>query len=117
VLLVEDDAALLALGRRMLERLGYTVLAAGGPIQAIELIKAFPGEIHLLMTDVVMPEMNGRELQRVLAALRPGLKCLFTSGYTSDVITDRGVLAEGIRFLQKPFSQVTLAEKVREAIG
>jgi PAS domain S-box-containing protein len=117
VLLVEDDAALLALGRRMLERLGYTVLAAGGPIQAIELIKAFPGEIHLLMTDVVMPEMNGRELQRVLAALRPGLKCLFTSGYTSDVIADHGVLDEGIHFLQKPFSRKTLAEKVRDAIG
>lgn len=117
VLLVEDDVALLALSRRMLERQGYTVLAASDPIEAIELLKAFPGEIHLLMTDVVMPKMNGRELQGALTALRPGLKCLFTSGYTSDVIADRGVLDEDIQFLQKPFSQMTLAAKVREAMG
>jgi PAS domain S-box-containing protein len=117
VLLVEDDVALLALSRRMLEGLGYTVLAAGDPIEAIELLKAFTGEIHLLMTDVVMPKMNGRQLQGALTALRPGLKCLFTSGYTSDIIADRGVLDEGIQFLQKPFSQMTLAEKVREAMG
>ena len=101
---------------RVLERLGYTVLAASTPGEAIRLAEAHAGEIHLLMTDVVMPEMNGRDLARRLLSLRPRLKCLFMSGYTADVIAHHGVLDEGVHFIQKPFSVEDLAAKVRDAL-
>ena len=117
VLLVEDEAALLELSKRTLEQLGYTVLATTSPTRAIELFKNYPGEIHLLLTDVVMPEMNGRVLQQRLDELRPGLKCLFTSAYTADVIAERGVLNDGVNFLQKPYTRRALAERVREVLG
>jgi FixJ family two-component response regulator len=74
------------------------------------------GEIHILITDVVMPEMNGRELAHRLTAVYPDLRCLFMSGYTADVIGHQGVLEEGVRFIQKPFSQRGIGEKVREAL-
>jgi DNA-binding response OmpR family regulator len=108
---------LLALCKRTLEHLGYTVLATASPLHAIDLFKNYPGEVHLLLTDVVMPEMNGRDLQCRLEALRPGLKCLFTSAYTADVIAHRGVLDGEVNFLQKPYSWQTLAAKVREVLG
>jgi CheY-like chemotaxis protein len=117
VLLVEDEDALLKLNGRMLEQLGYTVLAAGNPTRALELAGGFAGEIHLLLTDVVLPGMSGRDLQQRLIGARPGLKCLFVSGYPSDVIAPRGVLDEGVRFLQKPFSRDALAKALREAIA
>lgn len=116
VLLVEDEEALLKIGKLLLERLGYTVLAAGNPHQALELAGTYPGDIHLLLTDVIMPEMSGRELWHQLSALRPRLKCLFMSGYTADVIAHHGVLDEGVHFLQKPFSREALATKLREAL-
>lgn len=116
VLLVEDEAALLKLGTRMLERLGYTTLAADSPNQALQLAESHEGAIHLLLTDVIMPEMSGRDLWRRLSALRPDLKCLFMSGYTANVIAHHGVLDEGVHFLQKPFSKDELATKLREAI-
>ncbi|MFO1372450.1 MAG: GAF domain-containing protein [Candidatus Competibacteraceae bacterium] len=116
VLLVEDEEALLKLSTRLLERLGYTVLAAGGPNQALQLAEAHPGVIHLLMTDVIMPDMSGRDLWQRLSALRPGLKCLFMSGYTANVIAHHGVLDDGVHFLQKPFSREALATKLREAL-
>ena len=100
----------------MLERLGYTVLAASGPHQALQLAEAHPGVIHLLLTDVIMPDMSGRDLRQRLGALRPDLKCLFMSGYTANVIAHHGVLDEGVHFLQKPFSREALAAKVREAL-
>ena len=75
-----------------------------------------PGGLHLLATDVVLPGMNGRELFERLQALHPGLKCLYLSGYTADAITQRGVLPEGVNFLQKPFALKTLAEKVRAVL-
>ena len=100
----------------MLERQGYTVLAAGTPGEAIRLAQEHAGEIHLLMTDVVMPEMNGRDLAKNLLALTPHLKCLFMSGYTADVIAHHGVLDEGVQFIQKPFSTEDLAAKVRDAL-
>jgi FixJ family two-component response regulator len=75
-----------------------------------------PGAIHLLMTDVIMPEMNGRELAGRLLSLYPGLKRLFMSGYTADVIAHHGVLDEGVRFIQKPFTRKELGDKVREAL-
>ena len=116
ILLVEDEPAVLLLGRRALESLGYTVLVASTPGEAIGLAELHAGEIHLLMTDVVMPEMNGRDLATRLLSLYPNLKRLFMSGYTAEVIAHHGVLDEGVHFLQKPFTVLILAEKVREAL-
>jgi PAS domain S-box-containing protein len=116
VLLVEDDAAILNLGRTILRRLGYTVLAANTPMMAIQLVQEHPGEIQLLITDVVMPEMNGRELVQRLSSLRPTMQCLYMSGYTADVIAHHGVLDPGIHFLQKPFSISDLALAIRKTL-
>jgi two-component system, cell cycle sensor histidine kinase and response regulator CckA len=116
VLLVDDEEALLGLGKMLLEDRGYTALAAGSPIQAIQLAEQYSGVIHLLLTDVVMPIMSGRELLQRLSIQRPGLKCLFMSGYTADAISHRGILEEGIHFLQKPFSGEQLGAKLREAL-
>lgn len=116
VLMVEDEPAILNLGKQLLEMLGYRVLAAGTPGEAIRLAEEHSGEIHLLLTDVIMPELNGRELAKKLLSLYPGLKRLFMSGYTADVIAHHGVLDEGVHFIQKPFSLDALAAKVREAL-
>ena len=116
ILLVEDEEALLKLAELLLKKLGYTVLAAATPEQAIRLVQEYAGSIHLLMTDVVMPEMSGRDLWQRLSALRPDLKCLFMSGYTADIITHHGVLEAGVHFLQKPFQVQVLAAKLREAL-
>jgi PAS domain S-box-containing protein len=115
VLLVEDDAATLKVGRAMLEGLGYTVLTAGMPGEALRQAEAHAAEIRLLITDVIMPEMNGRALAKLIGDIKPGLKCLFISGYTSDIVARHGVLDEGVCFLQKPFSLRELASKVRQA--
>ncbi len=117
VLLVEDERMLLELGRRMLEGLGYTVLAAASPGEALRRAGSFAGEIHLLLTDVVMPQMNGRELARALCARRPGMKCLFVSGYAQNGVVRQGEVEEGLHFLQKPYSLGELAAKVRQALG
>jgi two-component system cell cycle sensor histidine kinase/response regulator CckA len=116
VLVVEDEPAILGLTRLMLEKQGYCVLTAGTPSEAIRLAEIHAGEIHLLMTDVVMPEMDGRALAEKLLGLCPHLKCLFTSGYTADVIAHHGVLDDGVTFIQKPFSRYDLATKVRAAL-
>ncbi len=116
ILLVEDEPAILKMGKMMLERLGYRVLAAVTPGAALELAEKHAGEIHLLMTDVVMPEMNGRDLAKKLLSLYPDLKRLFMSGYTADVIAHQGVLDEGIHFIRKPFSKNELAVKIREVL-
>lgn len=116
VLMVEDEPAILDLGKQILEMLGYRVLTAGTPGEAIRIAISQVGEIHLLLTDVIMPEMNGRDLAKKLLSLYPGLKRLFMSGYTADVIAHHGVLEEGVQFIQKPFSIDTLAAKVREAL-
>ncbi|MDD5167622.1 MAG: PAS domain S-box protein [Syntrophales bacterium] len=117
VLVVEDEPAILDLSRLMLEKQGYRVLTAGAPGEAIRLAGEHAGEIHLLMTDVVMPEMNGRDLAKKLLSLYPNLKRLFMSGYTANVIAHHGVLDEGVYFIQKPFSVKDLAAKVRDALG
>lgn len=117
VLFVEDEPLLLEMGERMLKRLGYRVLAAHGPSEALEAAQDFEGPIALLITDVVMPEMNGLELSKKIAAIRPAIKCLFTSGYTVNAITRHGVLKEGLLFIQKPFTLQALAAKIREALG
>jgi CheY-like chemotaxis protein len=116
ILLVEDDPAILKLGQRTLEQLGYTVLAAQRPRDALKMIDGTDGDIDLLVTDVVMPEMNGKDLLACLSENRPGLRALFMSGYTANVIAHRGVLDEGIEFLQKPFRAVDLAARVRQVL-
>jgi two-component system cell cycle sensor histidine kinase/response regulator CckA len=116
ILLVEDEPDILNLTTMLLERQGYTVLAANTPRKAISLAGEHVGEIHLLMTDVVMPEMNGRDLAKKMLDLYPHLKRLFTSGYTADVIAHHGVLDEGVHFIQKPFSIKALAAQVREVL-
>jgi CheY-like chemotaxis protein len=116
ILLVEDEPAILNLTTRMLKRQGYTVLAASTAGDAIRLAMSHSGRIHLLMTDVIMPDMNGRDLARHLLTLYPHLQRLFMSGYTADVIADRGVVDGHVSFIQKPFSTKDLAAKVREAL-
>jgi nitrogen-specific signal transduction histidine kinase/CheY-like chemotaxis protein len=116
VLFVEDEEQILNLGKRILQRQGYTVLAAPAPEQALALAAQHAGPIHLLVTDVVMPGMNGKELVERVRISRPDLKCLFMSGYTADIIAHHGVLEAGVAFLQKPFTIHTLAEKVREVL-
>ncbi|MDX9752979.1 MAG: PAS domain S-box protein [bacterium] len=116
ILLVEDEPAILALGETMLKRLGYRVLAAATPGEAMRLAEEYAGEIHLLITDVVMPEKNGRDLARAILDLYPQMKCLFMSGYTANVIAHHGVLDAGVQFIQKPFSMQALGKKVRETI-
>jgi two-component system cell cycle sensor histidine kinase/response regulator CckA len=116
ILLVEDEPAILRLAARMLESHGYTVVAASGPGEAIRLAREHRGELHLLITDVVMPEMNGRDLAKNLLSLYPRIRRLFMSGYTSDVIAHQGVLEEGVHFIQKPFITQELAAEVRRAL-
>ena len=103
--------------RIMLEKLGYRLLAAGTPGEALQMAETHTGVIHLLLTDVVMPEMNGRDLAESISAIKPGIKCLFTSGYTANAIAHRGMLDQNVHFLQKPFSMNDLAAKVRLALG
>jgi PAS domain S-box-containing protein len=116
ILLVEDEPAILRMTRMMLERKGYTVLSAATPAEAGEIAKNNPGPIDLLMTDVVMPGMNGWDLAEKITAFYPGIKLLFMSGYTADVIAHQGVLDEGVAFIQKPFSIVDLAVKLRDVL-
>jgi len=116
ILLVEDEPEFLHLGQRMLLSLGYEVLAASTPGEAIRLAELHAGEIHLLITDVIMPEMNGRDLAKRVLSLYPGIKRLFMSGYTANVIAHHGVLDEGVHFIQKPFAMKELADKVRKVL-
>lgn len=116
ILLAEDEPAMLKLITMLLTMQGYTVLAASTPGEAIRLATEHAEEIHLLITDVVMPEMNGRDLAKNLLSLYPNLKRLFMSGYTANVIAHHGVLDEGVYFIQKPFSRKDLATKVREVL-
>ena len=116
ILLVEDEEQILSLAARILEKQGYRVLPAGTPEIACHLAERHDGEIHLLLTDVVMPGMNGRDLQRRILESRPGIRTLFMSGYTEDVIAHRGILDKGVSFLPKPFTVRSLAEKVRSVL-
>jgi CheY-like chemotaxis protein len=116
VLLVEDEEPMLALGKTILLRHGYQVLAARSPNEALGIVQSYPGPIHLLITDVVMPEMNGKDLRDRLTEVNPCLKSIFMSGYTANVIAHHGILDKNIDFLQKPFSVQTLLEKVRDVL-
>ena len=115
ILLVEDEPAILSMTTMMLKRLGYTVLTASTPGEAIRLARENAEQINLLMTDVVMPEMNGRDLAKKLLSLYPNLRCLFMSGYTANVIAHHGVLDKGINFIQKPFSKLSLAKVLKKS--
>jgi two-component system sensor histidine kinase EvgS len=117
VLLVEDEPAVMKMSKKMLRRLGYQVLAASTPREALRLATEYSGGIHLVITDVVLPEMNGRDLSDQLCSLYPGIKTLFMSGYTANVIAHQGVLDDGVNFLQKPFSMKDLGVKVRGILG
>ena len=117
ILLVEDDLTILDMEKNMLEGLGYRVLAAGRPREALRLAKRHAGEIDLLITDVIMPELNGWELAERMAVLYPGIRQLFMSGYTADVIARHGELDEGLHFIQKPFTARDLAYRIRQVLG
>jgi CheY-like chemotaxis protein len=116
ILLVEDAQRVRAVVKEILEMSGYVVLEARHGADALEVSGRHGGTIHLLVTDVVMPQMSGRELAQRLATLRPQLKVLYMSGYTDDAIVRHGVLASGIAFLSKPFTPDALALKVREVL-
>ncbi len=116
VMIVEDEEAILDLGKAILEKLGYHVLAARSPEEAMDTAESYASRIDLLITDVVMPVMNGRELMEKLGILKPGLKGLYMSGYTADVIAHHAVLEEGVHFMPKPFAVQDLAAKVHEVL-
>ena len=117
VLLVEDEEAVRDLVRTILTGQGYEVLVALDPQQAEVIASKFPGEIHLLLTDVVMPGVGGRELAALITVMRPGIRVLYMSGYTENVITTGGLLEQGLAFLQKPFSPAALVQKIREVLS
>jgi len=116
ILLVEDDSAILKMATSTLTKQGFNVLQANSPMDAIRLVKEYDGVINLLITDVIMPVMNGKDLANKLLSLNPQLMCLYMSGYTADAISQHGVLDEGVYFIQKPFSLPDLANKVRQVL-
>ncbi len=116
ILMVEDEQAILDMSSLILKKLGYNVLVANCPSEALRLSKEHPGTINLILSDVIMPEMNGRDLVDNLHIFCPNLKSIFMSGYTSDVISNHGILEEGVNFIQKPYSFTDLAAKVREVL-
>ena len=116
VLVVEDEESILDVAEAGLRQLGYRVLAAGSPAEALRAASAHDGSIDLLVTDVVMPGMNGKQLAEELRRTRPGLACLYISGYTANVISERGILEEGVDLLPKPFPLGALAAKIREIL-
>jgi PAS domain S-box-containing protein len=116
ILLVEDATPVREVARAVLSRCGYAVVVAGDGRAALEAAARHSGPIHLLVTDVIMPEIGGRQLADRLLELHPGLRVLFVSGYTDDAIIRHGILEPGIAFLQKPFTPESLAAKVREVL-
>jgi two-component system cell cycle sensor histidine kinase/response regulator CckA len=116
VLVCEDDPTVRELASRILQHAGYTVLSADHGAAAQDLARQHAGPLHLLLTDVIMPAMNGRQLAETLSEQRPEMRTLYISGYTSDVIANHGVLDEGIDFLEKPFNRKTLLERVRDVL-
>ena len=117
ILLAEDSVSLREMAREYLASLGYVVLEAASGREALQKAKEFDGPIHLLLTDVVMPEMSGPELARHVMALRPEIKVIFTSGYTNDAIARQGVLDPAVAFIQKPYRPKALALKIQEVLA
>lgn len=116
ILLVEDEDSVRALSRHILESCGYIVLEASDGMEAVKVAEVHHETIHLVVTDVVMPLLGGRQLAERLETMRPGLKVLFLSGYTDDAVVRHGILQADVAFLQKPFSPTALAQKVREVL-
>lgn len=116
ILVMEDDAMVEDIAIRILKRLGYNVLHSNRVVEAIQLAKNHEGPIHLLMTDIIMPEMNGQEVAKSIKQDRPEMKVLYTSGYPEDVISQQGILEEHVAFIDKPYAPQTLALKVRQVL-
>jgi two-component system cell cycle sensor histidine kinase/response regulator CckA len=117
ILLVEDNDGLRKLAKRVLESAGYTVVAAGDAAEALSLMASEQSLVHLLLTDVIMPGMNGWSLAQRLGQIRPGIKVLYTSGYTDDALAQHGILNKGTVIVHKPFTATQLLQKVREVLG
>jgi len=116
ILLVEDDEVVRKLVSEVLDNEGYRLLEAANGVAALSICAQYEERIHLLLTDVIMPEMSGRALADRLVPQHPEMKVLFMSGYTDDVIADHGVLDTGTAFIQKPFAPDVLAKKVRDVL-
>lgn len=117
ILVVEDEPMNLDICKTMLESLGYQVIASANPEDALAIAGRHDGEIHLLITDVVMPGINGRDLSERIHSFYPGIRCIFMSGHTADMISQKGVLNETVNFIQKPFTISELAAKVQTVLG
>jgi len=116
ILLVEDEVSILKMIKRMLEILGYTVLEASDPFEALEIAKNYIGTIHLLITDVIMPKMNGVDLSKLVSAIHPQIKTIYTSGYSADVLLKNAINTSDVNYLKKPVSFATLASTVRTVL-
>jgi PAS domain S-box-containing protein len=116
ILLVEDETAILNMMKRMLQRMGYSTISTSSPSEAIKLAKESTEKIDLLISDIIMPEMNGKDLAERIKRIYPEMRVLFMSGYTADVIAHHGILDEGVCFMQKPFTRDQLAEKLKVAL-
>ncbi|HKP73446.1 MAG TPA: response regulator, partial [Pyrinomonadaceae bacterium] len=117
VLLVEDEELVRDMAKEILQESGYNVLEAKHGADALLVAEQYRGQIHLMLSDVVMPQMSGRELAGQFAALRKDMKVLYMSGYTDDAIVHHGVLDEGMAFIEKPFTPNALTSKVRETLN
>jgi PAS domain S-box-containing protein len=115
-LIRDGQVAVLDVGRQILERLGYAVLATVSPGEAMTMARQYSGEIDLMVTDVVLPEMSGKDLAEEMTGIRPNTRIMFMSGYTDDIIAHRGILDKGVHFIQKPFTPDSFARKVREVL-
>ena len=116
ILLAEDEDGVRTLITRILDTTGYTILQAHDGEEALAMCRTYQGRIHLLITDVVMPRMSGRQLVELLTPLRPSVRVLYLSGYTDDAVIRHGLVHEDVAFLQKPFTVTALARKVREVL-
>jgi CheY-like chemotaxis protein len=116
ILLVEDEIQILNFEKILLERLGYKLLLANSPASALSIAEEYPDKIDLLITDVIMPGMNGKELQQKVMALRPHIRCIYVSGYTTGIIEHHGILPDEINFIEKPFTANLFATKIRNVL-